>query len=774
MKAEMNDFEGLLQRRLLNAEATLPADPPEALLAFIDTVPTAHEQEPARPITLRRGKTIARGLALAAAAVVVAAIATQAIVNIRSSQNPGAGSSWIWRVPTGPKLSWVAAELPNGDVGHCASDDASLVPCSSPDGVNWSTPVDPAIASLDEGHSATFLPENVSEIGGIYVGVTIGGGSANLIRSADGTHWVAVHSDAIDEVLGTRVGVSYLSQAGRLADRFALIAGESDSTGWLFTSTDGVTWTRTSQLPANLGGDSLPGVAGFFVTNPDDGSVWRTVDGASWAKADLGSAGLPQAAVAMPQGGYLASEVRTGRILKSDDGATWHLDQGNLPGTPVAMVVIGDRVIASADPVGSGSPWSDDGVWESLDWGGTWRPVEGPGGRQMTGIVDSRGRVLEILQGSQVERRVAYVGFMSGETVASEAPATPQPTATPTPTERPVPTRLPDAVRSEWSWQATDGTRFEFPIAVPGGWLATCGTPGTSEFTDPALCWSADGLNWTESAQQEFVETQGSDPFWPIHAVQSEGVYVAFSLSRPIPFTGSGTPVLWRSTDGRTWTELHPPEFAGYAVSDVGMLGGRFVTIGTSADGGSGIVLGSPDGLAWSMIGDTPESPNGWNATVFGLVLSTGVNGLSGSWVSSDGASWVKATLPAGVTHLGGLPVRLAGGDYMDVGDDFISATHDTLMKSADGIAWTAVPTPDGRPMSFDQVGGRLILTMSLGTNNEAPYVAWQSSDDGQTWQSLPDPDGFPVDQITSSFGDRVTITYGDVPKIWIGTPTTR
>jgi hypothetical protein len=767
----MNDFEGLLQQRLRAAEAGLPANPPEALLQFVDTVPQAHETRDRRPAFLRRGPVVAKWLAVAAAAVVVAGVAAQAIVSIRSSQNPGAGPSWIWRTPSGAELRWIAAELSNGYVGRCDSNGASIVPCSSPDGVNWSTPVDPAIASLQDDNSGGFLPENVSEIGGIYVGISAGGGSASLVRSSDGTHWVAAHSDVIDAVIGDQIGVSYSSQNGRLADRFVLIGGPGDSRGWIFTSTDGLTWTRTSQSPVSLGGDSMPGVAGLFMVSPEDCSVWRTVDGVSWAKADTGSAGLPQQAVAMPQGGYIASEVRTGRILKSDDGATWRLDQGDLPGTPVSMVVIGDRVIASATPGGAGSSWSDARVWESLDWGSTWQPVEGPDGAQMVGLVDSRGDALEILQGSQLDQRVAHLGFPDNRTIATAPPATPQTTPTPPPTQRPVPTRLPDAVRAEWTWHEGDGTQFQSPIAVPGGWLATCGTPGAWELVDAALCSSADGLHWTKPAQPGFVEAQGSDPFWPIHAVQSGGVYVAFSLSRPIPFAGEGTPALWRSTDGHKWTELDPPAFAGYQINEVGMLGDRFVTVGTSADGSSGVVLGSSDGLTWSNVGDTPESPNGWSTTAFGLVLSAGVNGVGGSWVSTDGASWVRATMPAGVTNLGGSPVRLADGSYLGVGFDFSSATHDTLMRSTDGIAWTAVPTPAGRPMSFDQVGGRLILTMSLGANNEAPYVVWQSSDGGQTWQSLPDPDGFPVDQITPCFGNGVTITYGDVPKTWIGTP---
>jgi hypothetical protein len=765
----MNDFEGLLRLRLQAAEATLPANPPEALLAFIDTVPTVHEREQTRPMHIRRGKTLARGLALAAAAVVVAAIATQAIVNIRSSQNPGAGPSWRWYVPTGTKPEMILARVANGYLGECDRGDATVVPCSSRDGIAWSVPADPAVANLDGDVPDGFLPRPVEERNGVYVAISIGVGTpTGLLVSNDGTTWTALHSDAIDAVMGAEAGVSYGEQLATLPDRFLVIAGSSQDL-WAFTSADGTTWTRASRAPTTGLNDVGYGAAGFFLQG-DEGKVWRTVDGASWLAVDSPS-GPPNQVVSVPGGGYVAAT--RSKIVKSMDGVTWREDQGDLVGYPFAFAAVGGRLLVSvtaspdpADPVGDGQ------VWESLDWGATWRPLLGPDGTQFHGRVQAIGDAVAIIQKDRMLESPAYVGFLDGRTIASAPPATPRPTPTPTPTERPVPTRLPDAARAEWSWQATDGTRFEFPIAVPGGWLATCGTPGTSEFAEAGFCWSADGLHWTESAQQEFVEAEGSDPFWPIHAVQSGGVYVAFSLSRPIPFTGSGTPVLWRSTDGHSWTELHPPAFAGYEISDVGLLGDRFVTIGTSPDRSSGIVLGSADGASWSKLADTPASPNGWSATVFGLVVSTGVNSLGGSWVSADGATWVKATLPAGVTHLRGFPVRLADGDYMDVGYDFNSATHDTLMKSADGVAWTAVPTPDGRPMSFDQVGGRLILTTSLGESNEAPYVAWQSGDDGQTWQSLPDPDGFPVDQITSSFGDAVTITYGDVPKIWIGTPT--
>jgi hypothetical protein len=774
----MDDFDfEKLEVRLRRVVSGRRLDPPGDLLDFIETVPRLHAGRNKFAPSLGLPAALARGLALVAMAIVVGAVATQAIVTLRPTQ-PGGGSSWSWYAPRGPQLRAIRAQLPNGYVGDCSSGEAGIRPCSSRDGVNWTAPIDPAVATLKDGDADAFLPGNVYEIGGAWVGTAMGGGSGSLIRSSDGSHWTSVHSADIDSVLGETPGVSYYSQLAGLADRFMLIAWIGGGEGWAFTSTDGANWTRASKLPASWDkGLTGYGAVGFFLYASDGSKAWRTVDGASWSQVDSGWAALRRPAVAVPSGGYIAQEFSTGRILKSDDGSSWRADQGDLVGYPVSMTAVGGRVLASVTATPhDGSTWTDASVWESLDWGKTWRKVIGPDGTQLAGSLDSTGDALEILQGDGLQQHVAYVGLLGSRTIASPAPATPIRTATPTP-EPAVPTRLPDALRSEWTWRKMDRNRFEGAIAVPGGWIAICSAPGTDDFAAAALCSSKDGLSWSNPADPGMVQEQGQG-FWPLGGASVNGVYLAYSLQHWIPFEGEGIGSLWRSTDGHSWRKLTNPAFEGMKLDDLGIFKGQFVTVATGADGNSAILLASSDGLTWTKLGDMPAVPNSWSVTDFGILLDSNTvrRDPSNNWLSRDGVSWTHVELPEGVTDLGGSPVHLPDGSYIDIGWDFATAMHETLVTSTDGATWQALATqPAGTFMGLESIDGRLILNMALGESNEGPYAVWQSSDGGKTWQSLPDPEGFPATGFVSSFGDGLVIkTTDDVPAWWLGTLTAR
>ncbi|MGA3057170.1 MAG: hypothetical protein ABSE70_03920, partial [Candidatus Limnocylindrales bacterium] len=427
-------------------------------------------------------------------------------------------------------------------------------------------------------------------------------------------------------------------------------------------------------------------------------------------------------------------------------------------------------------------------VLQSLDWGRSWKPLLDLSGKPVSGTISYLGeRHLGIMGADMIVHWLltpvkpdpAASPVESATAPVSAPPSgseTPSVTAVPTPTISANPTPLPASLTGEWTWRQTDGTHFAGAFAVPGGFVATCGHIAGNELADASLCSSLDGLNWTVPADPALIAVQGNGPFWPVHVTERNGVYLAFALSRPLPTVGEPTASLWRSTDGRHWSQVESPAFAGQSLVDAGLLSGGFVAMVKSADGQSASALLSADGLAWTRAGDMPAVPNGYLFSSLGLYVDGKVAGTSqtGTWLTTDGRQWARVTLPAGVTNIS-RSIQMPDGGFVGLGLDLVSGGSGTLMHSSDGLVWEAdSTTPAGHLFSLSQVGDRLVVTISQ-PNNDGPYSVWQSSDRGQTWQPLPGPDGFQLSTMACRLGDNLSsMTGDDAVVVAVGTLNSR
>ena len=339
------------------------------------------------------------------------------------------------------------------------------------------------------------------------------------------------------------------------------------------------------------------------------------------------------------------------------------------------------------------------------------------------------------------------------ESAAAPVPASPSESETPSVRAAPTPTisanrtPLPASLTGEWTWRQTDGTHFAGAFAVPGGFVATCGHIAGNELADASLCSSPDGLNWTVPADPALIQVQGNGPFWPIHVTERNGVYLAFALSRPLPTVAEPTASLWRSTDGRHWSQVDSPALAGQSLISAGLLADRFAAIVESADGTAAAVWLSTDGSTWSKAGDLPTVPtrNVFDSQGLYVEGNEATRSQTGTWLTTDGQQWARVTLPAGATNILS-SIRMPDGGFVGLGVDLVSGGNGTLMHSSDGLVWEAdSTTPAGNLFSLSQVGDRLVVTISQ-PNNDGPYSVWQSSDRGQTWQPLPGAGRLPAD----------------------------
>jgi hypothetical protein len=329
---------------------------------------------------------------------------------MRNGQNAAADpaapsmAGWTWQRADGTILGSLtqrdqqAFHVANGFIGICGRGDQVAL-CTSADGLHWMTPADPAIV-VTVG-SRQFMPHHVVRFGSVWIALDWGG--PVLWRSTDGVHWSQVDSPALRDLsLGRMVAV--------LANGFVVEASENATsenattiTDFAFTSTDGLTWTRSSQFPVSpmYTPDSGPMrlVVGGDMSDSATGQVWQTLDGKTWTPVQLPGVWLADA-YSLADGGFVGwgwkttiststpAENSAGlyHILRSTDGVSWRVDQGDLQGEPCSLVVVADRLFAGVLPACDTAPQgSVPQGWQSSDSGRTWQPVMDGTGQQMSG-----------------------------------------------------------------------------------------------------------------------------------------------------------------------------------------------------------------------------------------------------------------------------------------------------------------------------------------------------------------------------------------------------
>ena len=516
MKTNMDDVELVgLETRLRRSVVGHAPDAPDSLLRFIDTVP-ASARPVHRPELIHFGPRVRRSFMAVAtvAAVVVAIVAGAALVSVRNGRvGP---TSNVGSTPTVPGWSWQRADsssvesafkVPNGYIGLCHATDRTL--CSSPDGLHWTAPADPKIVSVVGDRK--FVPDQVVEWGGIFVAFdqpstsTASDGTiasvettSSIWRSSDGLHWSQVSSPAFS-------GSTFFSVYSLSSGFVALSVSTPDQTGQALMSTDGLTWSEASQFPVQPESSSA-GAAGLFVgSSAPNGGTWRTLDGKTWTRVMLPAGIFAVHSYQIPGGGFvgvaLSSSGAGAAILHSVDGLTWTADQGDLPGVPMVVDAVGDRLIAdvsaaqlnsSAYPDASAFAANAFAIWQSTDWGLTWHPVVDPTtGHQMQGLVRSLGDRLAVFSPDMATTSwtFAWVGTPTNSPmpVLSLAPATTPPSgATPgvaSPSSGPASTIVYQLVAPQAG--QVRSADLDATVAVLQSRVNSIGAVGTVEKTPP-------------------------------------------------------------------------------------------------------------------------------------------------------------------------------------------------------------------------------------------------------------------------------------------------
>ncbi|HEX7490120.1 MAG TPA: hypothetical protein VF337_00260 [Candidatus Limnocylindrales bacterium] len=475
----MTDFENAeLEQKIRNVVIGHRPPAPEGLVDYIDTVPATNRRAGRLGLALGRPRVRRSFVALAcAAAVIIAVIGSAGLVSYRqtsaaASEWPSSSVSdgWAWQATDGT-LFVAAMEVPNGFVATCGRRSGQEIVdqtlCSSPDGLRWSKPADPAIVSVEGADP--FLPQGILVRNGLYLATSTRGSGEfqgpvrTLWRSTDGVHWVEVDTSVS---LGSTADVNLM---GLVPDGFMAVvstnqAGTSSEMG-VFISVDGVAWAKASDLPFETGsagsgyylGPTM--TAGLYAAGISPsrvvGDTWRTTNGRDWSVVNM-LAGYSQlgSVVTLPDGSLrgVASSFDSSAALvmvDSADGLSWQIDPTAPTGSVDVFVVVGDRMVAYV----SSTPFTDPHqVLQSDDWGKSWRPLLDLSGKPVVDQVETLGGRLEI-RGADLA--VHWLLTPVQRNAASPEPSASAPVESPsaadTPTSLPSPTAesSPSAVPSD-------------------------------------------------------------------------------------------------------------------------------------------------------------------------------------------------------------------------------------------------------------------------------------------------------------------------------------
>lgn len=534
------------------------------------------------------------------------------------------------------------------------------------------------------GYSLTYITGN-SNNAGIYAGgqyITVGN-SGVVHTSANGSSWTA------RDITGSTVvfGIKPITAMTWDGSKYVAIAYGQNST-LSGTSTDGVTWTVSSQIATIFTSYSVDTLAygnSTFVAINYYGKVATSTDGLTWTfRVDLNFA---QTSDLIFANGKFVAVQGSGGVYHSTDGITWTNASANLQATtwgtnqvwsvfwdgsqfiigggsgrtatsPDAVTwtyrtVISNFTVFSFGKIGSNlvAFGQSSRVFTSTDGGTTWTDrttnltgtTWGASGTNITNcILDSTNSVL-VISGA------------SGGKIATS----------------------PDGItwtdRTANLTSTTFGAREIFCLAVNGsGRVLVGGTQSTS-----ALAYTTNvGAAFT------YVDTVQSSTYWSgaencLGVVHNGTNYLIFGSLGGIT----------TSADGITWTlrtNLRSGTFGAQAINTCIWDGSQYI-----AAGSDGKLATSADGVTWTV--QTTDytgtgTPSNHIAYSIWKYLTTYTLGCNGP-ILSNSTNLTSWTPEYGLQKIGWAATETLGATY-DGRNYFIFGTNSKLARSSDGKAW--------------------------------------------------------------------------------------
>ena len=286
-----------------------------------------------------------------------------------------------------------------------------------------------------------------------------------------------------------------------------------------------------------------------------------------------------------------------------------------------------------------------------------------------------------------------------------------------------------------YDWRRLAGETTDPDLRMGGPGAATNGGPGLVAVGGDKAWYSADGSDWSVAAvpalPEEILARPDSERYVEMTGVTAAGNdLVAWGIAE-VPLADNSdehlvVPLLWASSDGRTWVSVVDSEMESVTAVTGGP--GGFAAAGRA--GAEAAVWFSADGDAWERVADdaftlvndqgSPVEPllRSAAATSAGYVL-VGGDGLCSTgpcpdqeaviWTSADGRSWVRVASDDRFTGASANEAVawgshfVVGGVYDGKAAIWISGSEQPASGATAGTAPVpAIPTPTpGQPISL-------------------------------------------------------------------------
>ncbi|MGE5182475.1 MAG: hypothetical protein ACM31C_10455 [Acidobacteriota bacterium] len=298
---------------------------------------------------------------------------------------------------------------------------------------------------------------------------------------------------------------------------------------------------------------------------------------------------------------------------------------------------------------------------------------------------------------------------------------------------------------------ATNGRApIAFAVDTGGGDIDESGTYFSPGEPGSATIVATDADSCTATAA---VTTAGSSLF-----------YIAGDASGP-------QNQVWRSDDGKTWTQVATAPFAPRFRCGAIVFDDQMWIVGGTPDGMTQFsdVFASTDGVTWRNAGTLPVPTTAMGITVLGhqLWIVGGVSTVGNIDVvrsSPDGASWTDEGHFPQAAH--GLRLVIAEGRMLSLGGHATVQFPDTY-SSYDGATWTMeAPLPAARELEAAIVRAGTVW-VGGGVTNTASLGDVATTVDANAWVMEP---AFPTVRGETGFavlGDRVFVAGGNDANVY-------
>jgi hypothetical protein len=604
---------------------------------------------------------------------------------------------------------------------------------------------------------------------GLYVAVgstDISHSVSTIMTSSDGIKWISQASPIINGYTNKWTSVAYgeVNYNGVSTGLFVAVSDSGDQTYRIMTSPDGKNWTLRS---VSYGYQQFVGIAygiitlngsttGAFIALEKNGWLFRSTDGVTWNRTNQIASRNYCIAYSRELGSTSGNFIVVTSSLQSYRNRVFNVKNGDyanqltyIPANTWRSICCkGNQYIIVGDAIDAGYGNPRSAILNSKDYGSSWRQI-------FTKDSDSYYSVTCDQVTNYDTPTTLYVAVGDQGLVSSSTDGTNWQTINPELTNysgfgsvtwggqkfvtvvQTNPFQNCRAYTSDngdvWTARKTPFINIKLSdVAYGGGTYVAISDDMTGSdnirLTNVVLT-SSDGLSWE---QIENVTGAG----WT--SIASGRVWIAGSLVQKfvaVAYNEDPTlPLIMTSLDGKTWSYPYPSATRRGRFINIAYVGNIFVAISDTplSDNPNSLLLTSTDGIDWSI--QLAANNIQWNSIAYGNGVYVCVGGASRRVMTSpDAITWTLLPNNINISNILYNWTSIVFGNGIFVAS--AANNNGRIMTSSDGIHWNSYDPNCVVSNSVFRISYGAGMFMGL-TDSNSDYSAVYSFN-GMDWQAM-------------------------------------